>query len=159
MTERLRYEVPFFQAPDSLVQDERTTVYHVGIFCVLAMHANKGQRAWPSIRRIAGIVRCSRPKVISVLRELESFGWISVKKRWNPERGCYDSTVYELQPSLQGGQPRLPGVVNDVYQGGQPRLPEPDPMNQTDIEPEKRGSTGEEEEKIDQVFDAWKSEH
>ncbi len=131
----LRYEVPFFQVPDELVKDERTTVYHQAVYGVIAMHANKARRAWPSLNRIAKLTRASRSKVSDTIDQLREFGWLTIEHRRDQETGEQQSNLYTLAPLLQGIPQHGRGVYRStdggVPQGGH----EPDSLNQNQSEP------------------------
>lgn len=129
--DQIRYSVPFFQVPDEIVKQPGTTVYHIAVFAVLAMHAGKDLRAWPSYSRIANLCGCSRKKAMDTVSELAEMGWLTVERRRKEGASENASNLYHLQPSLQGGVPDTPGVVSEVHQGGVPRTPEPYPMNHT----------------------------
>lgn len=133
-SERVLYNVPFFQVPNELVKDKRATVYHIAVFAVIAMHANTARRAWPSISRIASLSGCSRRKAQDTVSELEVFGWIKKERRWDDDSGQFRSNIYELQPSLQSGAHCAPGVVQEVHQGSAGGAQEQYPLNNTHSE-------------------------
>jgi len=134
----LRYEVPFFQVPDELVKDERTGVYHLAMFCAIAMHANKQGCAWPSINRLAKLTGMSRRKAIDVIEELQALGWLKVIHRQDEIRGGNASNIYELQHSLHGGSAHgALGGVHEVHGGSAHGAPKPDPIEPDPIELEK----------------------
>jgi hypothetical protein len=129
MPDNLRYQVPFCQIPHEIITDERTTSYHIAAFCTLAMHANAERRAWPSTRRLAKIMKMGRAKMISVLQELESFGWIVRTKRSSAKQHL--TTIYALSPSLQGGSDQNRGVVLIDGGGGSDQIPKLEAENYT----------------------------
>ncbi len=54
-------------------------IYAVGVYASLCRHANKGQKSWPSIKKICEeLGDISRPKVIEAVKYLEF--WKIVKK-------------------------------------------------------------------------------
>lgn len=132
MTE-VRFNQGFSAVPDELIDDDRTTVYHIAVFAALAKHANGEHRAWPSQSRLSKLIGASRRKVIDTIADLERFGWIRRYRRWNEERGSYDSNIYELQRSLQGSTHDALGVVHEVHRGSAPDAQEPNPLNQTQL--------------------------
>lgn len=127
--EQVRYNVPFAQVPNELIKDERTTVYHIGVFAALAAFANTDKRAWPSQNRLSKLTGVSRNKLKQTLEELKSFGWLTIKRRWNEEENRYSSTLYVLSPSLQGWSPRDQGVGHHVTKGWSPDAQEQEPLN------------------------------
>lgn len=131
MPDRVRFNQGFSAVPDELIEDDRTTVYHIAIFAVIAKHANTESRAWPSHNRLSKLTGASRRKVIDTIAQLEQMGWLVKRKRWDEERGAYTSNVYELQRSLQGSAHGARGVVHEVHRGSAPRAQELDPENQT----------------------------
>ncbi len=137
MNDGLRYSVPFFQVPNELLEDERTSVYHIAVFAALAMHANHDRRAWPSVNRLSKLTGVSRRKVVSVIQEVQDFGWLKVSQRWDAERGGNTSNMYELQPSLQGSAHGALGVVHSMHGVGACGAPEPDSSEPDSSEPKK----------------------
>jgi len=136
MKDTLRYEVPFFQVPDELIKDGRTNVYHIALFSAIAMHANKERFAWPSQSRLAKLTGASRNKVKQALVELEQLGWLTIERRWDKTTQRYESTIYRLASSLQGRSQDDQPLGHQMTNPWSPDDQEPDPLNQTNIEPE-----------------------
>jgi hypothetical protein len=88
--------------------------YGVAVYAVLAQHAHgRTQACWPSIGRIASLLKLSRSTVKKTLRTLEAEGLIAVQPRRDPE-GDPTSHCYTLLDST----PASPATLAVVPEGG-----------------------------------------
>jgi hypothetical protein len=148
----VRYNPGFAAIPDEIIKDERTTAYHIALFALLAMHANQDGRAWPSIKRIATTLGCSRNKAKQTIAELRDMGGLTVDHRWDEGSGQYGSNIYTLSRSLQGRSYSDPGVGHEVTKGRSPGGQEPNPL-----EPNPLGTNNTSTSHFEAEFEeAWK---
>lgn len=98
-----------------------------GVYLSLCRHANKDQKAWPSIRRIASELAITSRTVITAIKRLEKQGIIVVERKKGKD-GRREVNVYILQdkrlwikpPSeaVSPGEPgESPGENNDIKPG------------------------------------------
>lgn len=87
------------------------------VLLALADNANDAGICWPSIATLARKTQMSEQGVRNQIKGLIAIGWVSVKARFD-DAGDRASNLYDIH--LEGGQPRLPQVVNGVRDGGQP---------------------------------------
>jgi len=110
-----------FDVPMSL-DSAGLDVYEFRIWCHLAKRAARKGNAWPSLRTMSEDLKISKPIVIKSLKSLQDKKLLKISPRLK-ENGDHSSNLYVcLAPEQggvvnhvdQGGQPHLPGVVNDV---------------------------------------------
>jgi hypothetical protein len=88
--------------------------YGVAVYAVLAQHANgRTQACWPSIGRIASLLKLSRSTVKKTLRTLEAEGLLTVQARRDPEGDPTSHCYTLLDPT-----PESPASVVEVPAGG-----------------------------------------
>ena len=76
------YEVPFTMIDSSVIFSEKLTVYQKTVYIVLCAFASNDNKAcYPSYDTIAKKAGCSRRKVIDVISELESMGYVEKQIR------------------------------------------------------------------------------
>lgn len=92
------------------------SVYALAVYNVLAHHADRDRNCYPSIGRIARMLRIGRSTVLRSLRELETAGVIRVTPRFDA-RGHRTSNYYHLPPLGRGGVPLQDGGVPLQEQG------------------------------------------
>lgn len=68
-------------------------VYVLGVYCALCRHADKGQKCWPSINKIAKELNVSKRKVIQCLKTLESLNVIRVVRAKGGRKPATNSYV------------------------------------------------------------------
>lgn len=115
--------------------------YGIATYACLCAHANESQEAWPSMATIAKMIACSERKVQEVLKLLEDLGWITIEKRFDPEKQRYFSNLYHLldTPPDQGGTaqhappPRTQCTRGTAQHapGGAPGAEEEEPINES----------------------------
>ena len=92
----------------------RIGAYGVAVYAVLAQHANgRTQACWPSIGRIASLLKLSRSTVKKTLRTLEAEGLLTVQARRDPEGDPTSHCYTLLDPT-----PESPASVVEVRAGG-----------------------------------------
>jgi len=147
----------WFPMPRSLLEayGDRLGAYGLAVLWALMTHANKNGECWPSIDRIAALIRISRRKVIATLRLLQDIGLISIQER------AGESNVYQLLPAVlgkywhapyaRGGAPGAPQActpcpdgVHDVQGGDAPGAPE-----------QQSGNNNEEQQSWNDPPDDW----
>src|SRR5437867_10926456 len=90
-----RREAGWWWAPNAVVDDPRLNLVAIGVYGLLARHANGQRRCWPSTRRLARLGGVGQTTVLRALRRLEETGFISVERRQS-EHGDHDVSVYVL---------------------------------------------------------------
>ena len=119
----------------------RIGAHGIAVYAALAMHASEDTQAcWPSIKRLAMLVKLSRATVKRTLRTLEAEGLVHRQARQDAE-GDPTSNLYTLtDPAVRMLSPQdsqeegrltetLPPVTTEPT-GRVPQSPEPDPMQQ-----------------------------
>jgi DNA-binding XRE family transcriptional regulator len=144
----------------------RIGAYGVAVYAVLAAHANgRTQACWPSINRIASLLKLSRSTVKTTLRTLRHEGLIAVDPRQDPAGDPTTNSYTLLDPT-----PEIPATVAAVPQGGRspddppsatthptgglPATPKPDPCQQeerTSKASDDRAAHGKREEPKDET--------
>lgn len=108
------------------------------VLLALAEHANPDGKCWPSWKRVAAMVGCSRATVARAIRDLEEAGLIRRVAQYH-DRGGQTSSVYTLM--MGEGLPRLAMTAKAVHPPSQhdtetPRLTKrPPPQSQPEMDP------------------------
>lgn len=92
------------------------SVYALAVYNVLAHHADRNRNCFPSIGRIARMLRIGRSTVLRSIRELETAGVVRVTPRLD-DKGHKTSNYYHLLPLGRGGVPLQDGGVPLQDQG------------------------------------------
>jgi hypothetical protein len=100
----------FFQLDNSLIDDYGATlgVHGIAVYAVLAMHANKQEQAWPSLRTIAKTLDIGLSTVQRSINHLLGLGLIAREHRKSPE-GDYTSNSYALLTVHKPAEEGVPG--------------------------------------------------
>jgi hypothetical protein len=136
----------------------RIGAYGIAVYATLAAHANgRTQACWPSIGRIASLLKLSRSTVKTTLRTLQRAGLIAIDPRRDPAGDPASNNYTLLDPT-----PDSPASVLEVPAGGrspgnpppattQPtgrpsgsqEPPSPQPAERTSTPSEDRAAQGE----------------
>ena len=112
------------------------------VYCILAKHADRAGRCYPSIPRIASLVGVGERGVRKAIRKLASAGLVEVIARCD-EEGRRSSNIYHLLPP---SPPKLPGTrrqgpLNQETPGpGTDSRGDPEPTATRDPEPGAGGT-------------------
>jgi len=134
IVDRRRHD--FFLVDNAVVTRHGASVGPIGLAVYMALahraHRDNGA-AWPSIQTIAKEIGAGAHSVRKGLAALEAAGLIHIRRRFDPDRKQYSSSVYTLLavPSAPAGgtSPGEPGVLRQANQGGSPDEREQDELN------------------------------
>ena len=90
------------------------------VYSVLAVHADRAGRAWPSIQTIATMTGISKSHVSDALRKLEVAG--IVRTEFRPKKTSLYTLAHEA-PFVWVPQSGTPGDAEEVPQPGNPQVP------------------------------------
>lgn len=88
---KIKYTTPFTMIENKIIRHGELTIYHKMTFIALCSYANDKNICFPSYETIAGVVGCSRRKVIDIIKELVALRLI--KKH---SGGKHSSNEYEI---------------------------------------------------------------
>jgi len=111
---------PFFQCQNRILE-LGLDAYAIAVYCVLAKHADRQRRCFPSQRRIAKILGISTSTVNRALKTLRAHGAI----RWTvrqSEHGDRDSHLYELIQIPEQGRSATDTPVPPDEHGVRPQI-------------------------------------
>jgi len=122
----------WFWLDNSLIDEYGATIgaYGIAVYAVLARHANRERECWPSLKRIAAMIGCSKTTVLKALKRLETEGLIR-KERIESDEGDYSHNRYCLLNvnKKEGVVQQMHHLVQQVYQGSTAGGHEQDPLN------------------------------
>jgi len=97
---KIKYTTPFTMIENRIIRHTELTIYQKMTFIALCSYANNDNICFPSYETIAGVVGCSRRKVIDIIKELIAFGLI--RKHQNENRAANE---YEIIASGECDSP------------------------------------------------------
>jgi GntR family transcriptional regulator len=132
-----RKRLPFTQLENSIFEDQLLGKEHLLVYWTLAYHADKdGGDCWPSLATIAKESRCSRAKVIEVIKDLVTAGYITKEARHDPAGDRTSNAYVLLGKRAEGGSLRdrppqsIPETTGSPQSDQELYPPEPDPMKE-----------------------------
>ena len=87
---KIKYTTPFTMVENRIIRHTELTIYQKMMFIALCSYANNDNICFPSYETIAGVVGCSRRKVIDTIKELISLGLIRKHKSENRAANEYE---------------------------------------------------------------------
>ena len=97
---KIKYTTPFTMIENKIIRHKELTIYQKMTFIALCSYANDKNICFPSYETIAGVVGCSRRKVIDIIKELVALGLIIKHKNTAPN-GDATANEYEI---VAGGE-------------------------------------------------------
>ena len=87
---KIKYTTPFTMIEKKIIRHKELTIYHKMTFIALCSYANNDNICFPSYETIAGVVGCSRRKVIDIIKELVELGLIKKHQTGNRSSNEYE---------------------------------------------------------------------
>jgi len=120
---KIKYTTPFTMIENKIIRHTELTIYHKMTFIALCSYANNDNICFPSYETIAGVVGCSRRKVIDTIKELISLGLIKKHQSENHSANEYEIVISGECSSPPNAQP---APSNGAYDSPGSECPAPE---------------------------------
>lgn len=153
MSELTRQRPPFAIIEHAIIEDSRLSLQAFRVYAVLAKHADRDDRCFPSLSTIARTAHIGRRQVVRAIEELVDLGYISRIRRKLEGTNSQTSNEYTLRRQYDyvprrrgdagdalpgdteelGGDTASLGVVSERAWGGDTASHELDPFNKNHL--------------------------
>ena len=87
---------------DPLIMDARLSVFDKTVFVTIAKYANKDRPSWPTIRRLATIIKCSPMTVQNSVKRLKKLKYLDIQPQYRQgkKRAANIYILHDLEKSM-----------------------------------------------------------